>query len=265
MKFNYKKIGTAFGLGVLLCYPLFTLTSYSTLAPTGKTGSPTDGSSCVQCHSTFSATEVSDAITTDIPQGGYVAGETYTITVSGMEQQLAQKYGFSMTAEDGSGNKVGTFTAGTGSKVSGDHIGHNPASTSSTPSWTFTWTAPTSGTGTVTLYAAAVVADGLGSPSNDAVITSNAAFDENVGTSVSQISNDDLDAFIYGNQLTINNTNGYSINNVFVSNGMGQIVKQQNVNNSSTRLDLEISDLKSGIYFVVIETDLGTISKKVLK
>ena len=265
MKLHYKKIGTVLGLAVLLGYPLFTLTSFSSSAPADRTGSPGDGSSCVSCHSTFPVQAVSDIISTDIPQSGYVPGQTYSITVSGMEQVIAQKYGFSLTAEDASGNKLGTFTAGSNSVVSTNHIGHNPASTSGTPSWTFTWTAPVSGNGTVTLYAASVVADGTGTNQNDAVVTSNVAFDENLGTSIGSISKDDLDAYVYGNQLRINNLNGVSINNVIISNTMGQIVDQQAINNSNAQLNIEVSDLKSGIYFVVIETEIGSISKKVLK
>ncbi len=265
MKIYYKKTGLTVATCILLGLPTLSLISFSNQAPTGKTGSPTDGSSCVSCHSTFAVQELNDIISTNIPQEGYISGETYSITVSGMGNSIAQKYGFSLTAEDASGNKIGSFTAGTNSVVSGNHIGHKPASSSSTPSWTFAWTAPISGNGTITLYAACVIADGLGSSSNDAVVTSNVAFNENLGTSLNSISQNNFDAFISGSQLSILNKSSNQINKVIISNGMGQIVAQKTINSSNLILNIDISDIKSGIYFILIQTEKGVISKQVFK
>lgn len=122
----------------------------------GYTGSPGDGKHCVSCHN-GSAANVTGWITSNIPASGYTAGLVYniTVTVSG-----SGKKGFEVSPQNATGIQLGTLAAGTGSHlVSGTkYVTQNSSgSTSSTVSWTFTWTAPVSGTGTVTFYGAFTV------------------------------------------------------------------------------------------------------------
>lgn len=96
-----------------------------------------------------------DWITSTIPQTGYIPGETYTITTTGVYSGVA-KFGFELTAEDGY-SKVGSFTItnAAGTKLTNSNNAVTHTSAGSTPSgdetsWSFDWTAPSEGTGDVT-------------------------------------------------------------------------------------------------------------------
>ncbi|MBI4217522.1 MAG: fibronectin type III domain-containing protein, partial [Elusimicrobia bacterium] len=91
-----------------------------------------------------------------------------TVTVSG-----GTKHGFGFTSEKAGGTKVGSFTAGAGSQVSGINLTHNSGQVSNPATWTFTWTAPSAGQGTVTLYAAGNATNNNGATSGDNVTTGN--------------------------------------------------------------------------------------------
>ena len=95
-------------LTVLAVPAILLFYSYTGGSPGGKSGSPGDnGKTCTQCHS-GSAQTATGLITTNIPETGYVSGETYTITVSAQYNNIT-KYGFELTAEDGAGNQKRKF------------------------------------------------------------------------------------------------------------------------------------------------------------
>jgi len=259
MKRNITSISVIASLALITATPF--LSSYSTVPPTGLTGSPADGSDCTTCHSSFTSEALEAVISTDIPQEGYIAGETYNITVSGMEETGFVRYGFSLTAETLAGSKVGTFTAGTNSVVSGNHIGHNPAITSSSPSWTFTWTAPSNGTGNVTFYGAFVQANGQSGNLGDKVKTSSVTFNENTGTSLQTISENEFDIYSSGNTLYLKNKGEAVVNQILIYNNMGQVVLKTTEITSS----IKINQLNEGVYFVTLETNKGYSSHKIFK
>ncbi len=151
---------------------------YTGGSPGGKTGSPGDVSSCTQCHS-GAATQQSGWISSNIPVQGYTAGDTYTVTVTATQPGIT-KFGFECTAEDAFGSKVGTFTIlmGAQTKLANGNtsVTHKAAGTSGSggsKSWAFSWTAPSTGTGTVTFYAAFNAANGNGNTSGDNIYLSN--------------------------------------------------------------------------------------------
>ncbi len=125
---------------------------YPNGAPAGYTGSPGDGQNCVACHN-GSASTVAGWITSNIPASGYVAGTTYTmtVTVSGSGAK-----GFEVSPQNVTGTLLGTLTPGSGNKLtgSGKYVTHTSASSSNPKVWTFQWTAPVFGTGEVTFYGA---------------------------------------------------------------------------------------------------------------
>ena len=131
--------------------------AYPSGSPAGYTGSPGDIHHCVSCHNGSAAT-VSGWITSNIPSQGYTPGIVYTITVT---VSGSGKKGFEVSPQDPSGLQLGILTAGTGNHlVSGGtkYVTQNSSgSSSSTVTWSFTWTAPVAGTGTVTFYGAFTV------------------------------------------------------------------------------------------------------------
>lgn len=136
---------------------LVLLTSFAAFypggAPAGVTGSPGDGADCSSCHGT-AATTTAGWITSNIPAEGYTPGQTYQITATN-NMAGSGKYGFEVSPQNSSGTLLGTLTAGTNSKLVGSGKYVTQSSSSNTLKiWTFSWTAPTAGTGNVTFYGA---------------------------------------------------------------------------------------------------------------
>jgi hypothetical protein len=128
---------------------------YPSGSPAGYTNSPHDGKDCSNCHG-GSSTAVTGWITSDVPVSGYVAGTNYTITVT-VQGTGSEKKGFEVSPQKSDGSLLGTITAGSGSKITGTaYITHSAAKTTNPAVWTFTWTAPVAGTGSVTFYGAFV-------------------------------------------------------------------------------------------------------------
>ena len=136
--------------------------SNSTGSPGGKTGSPTDGADCMQCHTVLSTTSVLTNITSDIPSSGYVPGTIYTITAT--INPLSTLSGFEVTCEeDATGSKTGTFFTNssfvgeTQMVNNGNSVTHT-ASGNTLNTWSFDWEAPVAGTGELTFYGAFIEA-----------------------------------------------------------------------------------------------------------
>ena len=139
-------------------YPT-TSNSNSTGSVGGKTGSPTDGSSCTQCH--YAGQGTGAEITTNIPPNGYVPNQVYTITAN--IQGSNDQYGFEITSEEVSNfgsAKTGTFfiTNNTETKLTNNNkaVTHKLGGIQGLgmKSWSMDWEAPVSGTGAVTFYGA---------------------------------------------------------------------------------------------------------------
>jgi hypothetical protein len=124
-------------------------------SPGGYAGAPPLNKNCKYCHSGQSST-VTGWITTNIPPSGYIPGSSYTITVTATG---TGKKGFEVTPRSAAGVFLGSLTAGTGNKLADTlrSVTHTTAVNATSASWTFTWTAPQLGTGTVTFYGAFAV------------------------------------------------------------------------------------------------------------
>ena len=160
--------------------------AYETGPPPGYTGAPGDNGTCINsgCH-VGAANSGSGNVKIGLPAGNsgtYVPGQAMQILVQITDASKAA-YGFELTARMGSGNtaQAGDFIttdANTqvecldGPKVNGktcsttfpvEYIEHNltgyEASTKASPkgayTYSFNWTPPAAGSGTVTLYVAA--------------------------------------------------------------------------------------------------------------
>lgn len=188
MKRQYQKLAI---LGIACCGVL--LMANSGGSPGGRTGSTTDqGRTCATqggCHAGGGSVLSQDMISTTIPAEGYVPGMQYTITLSPAFDG-AGRYGFEMMAEDVSGNAKGTFSnnADGNIKDNGLRISHKFASTSGgdTKTWNLDWTAPSSGTGDVLIFASVLAANGDGSTSGDRLILDTLTVTENPKASVTQ-------------------------------------------------------------------------------
>ncbi len=164
----------AFGATVALGGIVVGFALVNTSGPgSGYSGSPGDGNSCLQCHG---GTDLgSGPITISVGAGAstYSEGEIFAVTVTN-SRNVNNKWGFQITAEDGSNNKQGTFTSTTAftQPGSGNYQEHN-SSGSLNNSWSFTWQAPSNvgGVGPITLYVASISSNDQGGNNGDEMYT----------------------------------------------------------------------------------------------
>ncbi|MFY0603294.1 MAG: T9SS type A sorting domain-containing protein [Flavobacteriaceae bacterium] len=237
---------------LLLSIPMaaFLLMASSGGRDDARTGSPGDGgTTCAACHTTAPTTE-SVSISTNIPAGGYDLNTAYTVTVTVSSSD--PDHGFQLTAERTSDNaKVGSFTAGTGSRVTGQRITH---ANDGQNSWTFTWTSPATDQGDVKFYTAAVAANGNGgNGAGDKTVT-----DETSSFSVLGISEAKLLRFeMYPNPssdvVKIQLPSGTSNAEVNMYDYVGRLV----LNKKITTVDntVNVQELSKGMYIIRITTD----------
>jgi len=225
----------------------------STGSPGGKTGSPGDnGSTCTQCHS-GTPTTVDDLISSNIPNSGFEAGETYTITAE-ISNDAAELIGFELTAENNQGDKMGSFTITdeietqlTNNTNAVTHTSDGTEPENNAKSWSFEWTAPAEPNSEVTFYAAFNAANGDGSNSGDNIFTSEVSAElSSVGiTSLEQISR------IYPNPakefLTIEFRQAQP-RKIEVIDTRGALVKSFETDQKKHKLS--ISELNKGVYFL---------------
>ena len=178
------------------------LPSNSSGAGAGKTGAPGE-SNCTACHAGNANTDVNGVNVLAVLDGtdpvtSYVPGMTYTVR---LKMTLpTDKKGFQSTAlQDGSNDMAGNFLAGPNTSINSangrEYANHTSASNSgSVPSWDWTWTAPTSGSGDVTFYVASNLANNNGSNSGDEIWLSQHSILESPSASLNDLT-----------QLSLNN------------------------------------------------------------
>lgn len=258
-----KIMKNRYSLLLMLFIPLsmtlfFAGTLFHSGSPGGKSGSPGDnGTTCTQCHN-GTATPMEDLISTNIPELGYVVGETYELVLQA-ENADAGRFGFELTAEDEDGNKVGQFIisgdgetqlVNNGSAISHTSSGITPES--GMKSWTFEWTAPETDIGIVTFYSAVNAANNNGGTSGDVIYTSTLSVDESsVGI------NDDVELAKFSLSPNpsvghLNISHDYSSAQISIVDLSGKTILQLNDYFSNQRIDL--SHIKKGIYLVQLKS-----------
>jgi hypothetical protein len=253
----------------LLALPvIMILLASSSGSPGGFSGSPGDnGMNCTSCHSGTAQT-ASGWISTNVTGAGYVGGETYTITVNGSHAG-SSKFGFEMTAEDASGTKVGTFIITNAGETklanSNKSVTHTFAGTSGqggSKTWSADWTAPPGSTGPITFYASVNATNSNGGTSGDVVYLTNIAITPDV-TNVEEYSrgvsfypnpangliNFDATSLEAETEITISNVNGRHVHRFTAVSGIMQV---------------DLSHLSAGVYFVKIATDINAETQKLI-
>jgi len=243
-------------------------------APTGKTGSPGDASNCTGCH-IGTATTSAGLITSTIPISGYIPGTTYTITAT-IAVTGINKYGFEISPQNTTGVKKGTLvvTSPTETQLigSGKYITHKSTGTSGvgTRTWTFNWTAPVTGSGNLKFYGAFVAANGNGANTGDQVFLSSLTVIENLSAGIAEnIVNSDS-YIVYPNPATdkvnlesLDTEN--KITNIDLIDITGKRIKTISNEDLSQNKSIDIADMQSGLYVLIINTEKGRVIKKFVK
>ena len=244
----------------LIPFTAFVLMASSGGRDDGRTGSPGDGgNSCTACH-TGGSTGVSVAITTNIPNGGYETNTQYDVTVSSTSSTNTN--GFQLTAEKTTDNaKVGTFAAGSGSRVTGSRITH---SNSGQKSWSFKWTSPATDVGNVKFYAATVSANGNGSNDNGDKVALTSTSDFSV---LSLAKENQLDFTVFPNPvseyLNIQLPTGTTNANISVFDMTGKLIRNNAISVGNTKVG--VSDLSTGVYILKLNSEGKLGSRQFIK
>ncbi|MBR9861763.1 T9SS type A sorting domain-containing protein [bacterium] len=238
------------------------LMGYNTGSPGSKTNAPDEGS-CGElgCHGTGPSDQV--MIFTDIPGTGYVAGNTYTITVSASYDTI-DKYGFELACYTADttllGGLVGndSVTAFSNSRRVTHKLGQTFGDDGK--SWSFEWVAPSAGTGTVTFYTSVIAANGNNQPTFDDLFIDQLSVIENGTASISDIQKRELqiypnpaqnfiriDGLNYGAPIAIFDMKGNEVMNGIYQN------------------QIDVNDLVHGQYIVKIDFGGKVYSKTLMK
>ena len=193
-KNNMKKSLLIFPITIALAIFFYPTTSNSngTGSPGAKTNSPMDAGNCTGCHSgTLNSGLGTATITSDIPVSGYVIGNTYTITLTGVKANCI-KFGFELTAENGN-SKSGDFmiTDNTTKLVNANKsVTHKSSGTSgiTTKSWTMNWTPTANSNGSTTFYASLLFSNANFNNNGDNVLTTSITVNEVIFTTINNLS-----------------------------------------------------------------------------
>ena len=225
----------------ILFYPTNS-NSNSTGSPGGKTNSPNDASNCTSCHSGSLNSGIGLAsISSNIPTNGYIIGNTYTITLTGVKANCI-KFGFELTAEN-ENSKSGDFmiTDNTTKLVNANNsVTHKSSGTTgnTTKSWTMDWKPTSNSNGNTTFYAALMFANANSNYNGDNVHSASLSVNEEIVNSISD--NISKNSFNYNSINKIIETT----HSVFVYDIRGKLLLRTKKKLSN------ISYLKKGIYIL---------------
>jgi hypothetical protein len=226
------------------------------------------GANCTSCH-IGTAQTLANAITTDIPNTGYIMGETYNITVE-ISSGLTNRFGFQLAVRNNSGAVVGTLVSPdnqTNIQSGGQFITHTSAGnlgTNNSKTWNFQWVAPSTCDETVNFYASILSANNNGGNNGDEVyltsLTGIVCGDPlNNGLAENKMEDVNLYPNPFSNVLSISNiSNKVEFVRIFDIAGR-EVYKTASVNSN---LNIDLNNLETGIYFVSFETSNEILSKK---
>jgi hypothetical protein len=273
-----------FVTSVFALVAIIAIMSFELLSPDGKagySGSPGEGN-CTACHSgTVNSGTATCAITSEPSlANGYTPGAVYTIscTISNSPSPNNKRFGVDAEVLLASGANAGTIAPTNMSmmKMKTNKVGANTRNNvchtgsmntgPNTQTFSFKWTAPASGTGTATVYAALMGANNDGGTDGDKVYTTSLVIPEaNVGVSDSQQM---TNLSIFPNpsngrfQVADGDAEISPNSSVEIFNAEGKLVYKSSISNANSEIDL--SNQQSGIYFVKVYNGSNIQSGKVI-
>ncbi len=250
----------------------------------GSTGSPGE-QSCSQsnCHTGSTDNSMGGSVTltsTDLINWEYTPGQTYTLTAT-VSQQGRSLFGIGLEALLPSGANAGTLTPGTGTTTknatiagnSRKNIVHNmnAGATANAHSFTFTWTAPATDVGPITMYFAGNAANNNGTKTGDYIYTASQVVNS-AGVSVSEQTVEAVTFSFYPNPASENITLNYSLTESSkVSYTIFDLTGKQVQTDSANRFPgaqqqiIDINNLQAGTYLLSLNTNGKVITKRFVK
>ncbi len=245
-------------------------------APTSRTGSPFDVSSCTFCHA-GTATTTPGQITSNIPLAGYMPGNTYTITAT-VTQASRIKFGFEISPQSSTGALLGTIIATNPTETQiiglGKWITHRAAGTAGSGSrtWTFDWTAPPINSGTVTFYGAFNATNNSSSTSGDIIKLSTMVIPQDPSAGIFDPDLLAMELSLYPNPVSdkINLQVQLPSDGALVSiqDLSGRKVKEENFTalvSGNNQFVVDAAELDPGIYFLTVHSGQSSVTRKFFK
>ena len=250
----------------------------------GATGSPGE-QTCSQsnCHTGSSDNSMGGSVTltsNDLINWEYTPGQTYTLTAT-VSQQGRSLFGIGLEALLPSGANAGTLIPGAGTTtknatIAGNvrkNIVHNmnAGATANAHSFTFTWTAPATDVGPVTIYYAGNATNNNGMKTGDYIYTASQVVNS-VGVGVSEEVNTPFTFSFYPNPATENITASYSLDEsakvtYIIYDLTGKKVQTETTNRfpGAQQQNIDIEHLHTGTYLLSINANGSVITKRFVK
>jgi len=228
-------------------------------SPGGKTASPADGSNCTACHSGSDVINKNNWISTNIPENGYIPGNTYEIKIDAYHKGSV-RIGFEITSETAN-IKTGVWalsdTVKTQFANNSTAITHTYKGTVATDSvhWKMKWTAPDATNGNVTFYAAVNATNSDSGSSGDQVYLISKTIKEEGTSSVAKRSKFNDIGSIWPNPATdylnISIKDDTKIELLEIINLQGTSLKK--LYRLDKNLKIALKDIPEGVLFVKIQ------------
>lgn len=242
-----------------------------------RTGAPGDQTcNAFGCHNTFALNSGPGSVEISAPTE-YAPGAAMELAVI-VSQTGQSRFGFEITARDGNGEFVGSWTLGANQQFADgntDYVTHDNAPfVDDQASFNLAWTAPAAGSGPVTFYAAGNAANGNGLNSGDQIYTTSLVVNEGTGTAIesSELPRALEITSMFPNPAVKRTTLRYELMraasvSLKVYDASGRLVRTVDDGHRSAgghRLDLDVDGLPGGAYVYRLETTAGSESGKLL-
>ncbi len=168
------------GFLTLMLFNSFKVRFSNPTPPSGYTGAPSPARYCTSCHGDFALNPAGGSVTASgLPTGSYAAGQVYNFSITITNATPMALWGFTIKAVIGGSavsSTLGTFsTTNANTTVVSGELKNTSAVLFTGTSYTYTglkWTAPASGTSSVSFHMSGVAADNSGDELGDYVYNS---------------------------------------------------------------------------------------------
>ena len=228
-----------------------------------RTGAPGSSGTCASCHGGSNnlngqvSLELIDK-TSSAVVNEYIPGNTYIVSVKA--SGTSTKMGFQSTILNSSNQNIGSIanpSSGAAVYTSGRNIaGHT--SGSSTGSWTYEWTAPSSDQGVATIYGVSVISNKNSTDNGDQVVTNKITINPAASNSLQAINNNAIRIYPNPSLGTLYFTKQVESITVFDVNGKEILSAEVGGN------QYHLPKLVGGIYFVKMKFDGESSHQRIL-
>ncbi len=213
----------------------------------------------------------------------YVPGQTYTCTVK-MTQTGLDKFGFVNLALKNSGNTtIGAFNLVDAVRTrkytlgGRNYLSHTPcgadADTIGKSYWTYSWTAPASNVGAITLYISGLAANHNEATTGDFTYTKTIVLNQSAASSIDEIPGILSELNVYPNPASdylsvsfqIDVSEAVSIELIDIDGKKIEVFKKELLTPGMIKksIDIKYKNIKPGIYFMKVSVGDKSISKTI--